>query len=59
MSFERVGKVLSGDTPGLRTELNYYRVGPPDADRKVYLQGALHADEQPGILVLHHLLCTP
>ena len=24
--------------------------------RKVYLQAALHADEQPGIMVLHHLL---
>jgi hypothetical protein len=36
--------------------LNYFRIGPEHADRKVYLQAALHADEQPGIMVLHHLL---
>lgn len=56
MSFEQISKVLEGDTPGRSTELNYYRVGPTKADRKVYLQAAIHADEQPGILVLHHLL---
>ena len=56
MSFERVSKSLVGDTPGRSTELGYFRIGPEDADKKVYLQAALHADEQPGILVLHHLL---
>ena len=56
MSFEKVGKTLAGDTPGRSTELNYFRIGPQDADRKVYLQAALHADEQPGILILHHLM---
>ena len=56
MSFEKISKALLGDTPGRSTELNYFRIGPPDAMRKVYLQAALHADEQPGIMVLHHLL---
>jgi predicted deacylase len=56
MSFERIVKSLVGDTPGRSTELNYFRIGPPDAEKKVYLQAALHADEQPGILILHHLL---
>jgi hypothetical protein len=56
MSFEKVSKSLVGDTPGRSTELNYFRIGPGDAGRKVYLQAALHADEQPGIMVLHHLL---
>jgi predicted deacylase len=56
MSFEKVTRSLAGDTPGRHTELNYFRIGPEQADRKVYLQAALHADEQPGILVLHHLL---
>ena len=56
MSFEKVTKTLVGDTPGHSTELNYFRIGPQDASRKVYLQAALHADEQPGIMVLHHLL---
>jgi predicted deacylase len=56
MSFEKITQQLFGDTPGRSTELNYFRIGPPDADKKVYLQAALHADEQPGILILHHLL---
>ena len=56
MSVEKVSKTLVGDTPGRSTELNYFRIGPQDAARKVYLQAALHADEQPGIMVLHHLL---
>ncbi len=56
MSYEKVSRVLVGDTPGRSTELNYFRVGPEKAAKKVYLHAALHADEQPGILVLHHLL---
>ena len=56
MSFEKISKTLVGDTPGRRTELNYFRIGPRDAGKKVYLQAALHADEQPGILILHHML---
>ena len=56
MSFEKISHNLIGDTPGRSTELNYVRIGPVEADKKVYLQAALHADEQPGILILHHLL---
>jgi predicted deacylase len=56
MSFDRIRKLLVGDSPGRGTELNYFRIGPPGAAKKVYLQAALHADEQPGILILHHLL---
>jgi predicted deacylase len=56
VSFEKVSRTLLGDTPGRRTEFDYFRVGPEDAAKKIYLQAALHADEQPGILVLHHLL---
>ncbi len=56
MSVERIVQLLAGDSPGRTTELNYFCIGPQDAAKKVYLQAALHADEQPGILVLHHLL---
>lgn len=56
MSFDRISKLLVGDNPGRSTELNYFRIGPAGAQKKVYLQAALHADEQPGILILHHLL---
>ncbi|HPQ96276.1 MAG: succinylglutamate desuccinylase/aspartoacylase family protein [Thiothrix sp.] len=56
MSCERITHIIRGDAPGRTTELNGFRLGPPDAPRKVFLQAALHADEQPGILILHHLL---
>lgn len=56
MAFERVRETLSGDVPGTAVELNYFRLGPTGAPRKVHLQAALHADEQPGTMVLHHLL---
>jgi predicted deacylase len=56
MAFLRDTLKLAGDTPGTATELSFYRIGPPDAAEKVYLQAALHADEQPGTMVLHHLL---
>ncbi len=56
MAFEQIRKTIKGDGPGRETALNYYHVGPGDAEKKVYLQAAMHADEQPGILVLHHLL---
>ncbi len=56
MSYEHIRKTLVGDAPGRQTEFNYYRVGPAAATGKVYLQAAIHADEQPGILILHHLL---
>lgn len=54
MSVEKVVKIIEGDAPGKRTELTYFKIGT--GQRKVYLQAGLHADEQPGILILHHLL---
>jgi len=56
MSFDKISQLLVGDTPGRSTELTWFRIGPQNATKKVYLQAALHADEQPGILILHHLL---
>ncbi|MDB5539023.1 MAG: succinylglutamate desuccinylase [Devosia sp.] len=56
MSFERKTVQLRGDTPGAVTEFTYYVIGPKDAPEKVHLQAALHADEHPGTMVLHHLL---
>jgi len=41
--------------PGTRRSLTVRRYGRPGARPKVYLQAALHANELPGILVLHHL----
>ena len=53
---ERIHHVLRGDSPGKSIELNGFRFGDSDAPHKVYLQAALHADEQPGILLLSHLI---
>lgn len=42
--------------PGTRQTLTVHRFGIPGASPKVYLQGALHADEVPAILVMHQLM---
>ncbi|MEQ1899661.1 MAG: succinylglutamate desuccinylase/aspartoacylase family protein [Devosia sp.] len=56
MSFEKKTLNLKGDTPGSTTEFTCYRIGPSEAPDKIYLQAALHADELPGVMVLHHLI---
>ena len=56
MTFELHRRVLVGDTPGTTTDLYWYTAGPDDAETRVHLQAALHADEQPGTMALHHLL---
>jgi predicted deacylase len=56
MSFELHQTTLAGDTPGQFTQLYWYTAGPADAPTHVHLQAALHADEQPGTMALHHLL---
>lgn len=56
MSYQHNTHTLRGDSPGTSTQLHYFQVGPEAATKKVYMQAALHADEQPGIMVLHHLL---
>jgi Predicted deacylase len=56
MAFEQHVTVLAGDTPGTHATLYSYTAGPEDASVKVHLQAALHADEQPGTMALHHLL---
>ncbi|MCD7060399.1 succinylglutamate desuccinylase/aspartoacylase family protein [Pelagibacterium xiamenense] len=56
MAFERFIHRIPHDAPGTATDLVFFRAGPANAAKKVYLQAALHADEQPGIMVIHHLL---
>jgi predicted deacylase len=56
MTFQLHHTNLAGDTPGASTRLYWYTVGPDDAATRVHLQAALHADEQPGTMALHHLL---
>ena len=56
MSFQHHCTTLATDTPGASTNLYWYTAGPEDAPTRVHLQAALHADEQPGTMALHHLL---
>jgi predicted deacylase len=44
------------DGSGARHTLVSYEAGPEHGVPRVHLQAALHADEQPGTLILHHLL---
>lgn len=52
-SIERIS--LPAVTPGTSRTVPVFRYGNPGARPKIYLQGALHANEMPGPLVLHHL----
>lgn len=47
---------LPSPSPGTRRSLAVHRFGDPGARPRVYFQAALHADEWPGLLVVHHLL---
>lgn len=46
---------LPGGSPGSCSELTVWRYGTPGARPKIHIQAALHADEWPGVLMLHHL----
>ena len=46
---------LLAPAPGTARTLVAHRYGEVGARPKAYLQAALHADEVPGMLVLHHL----
>lgn len=53
---KRVDRIeLPAMSPGTRRRLTVQRYGTPGARPKAYLQAALHTDELPGLLVLHHL----
>ncbi len=56
MTLEKLITTIHGDGPGRTTQLIGYRLGPENVQKKVFLQGALHADEQPGIMALCSLL---
>lgn len=47
---------LHGDSAGTGRSVTACRFGTVGQGRKAYLQAGLHADEMPGILILHHLI---
>lgn len=51
---ERV--TLKTNTPGTTRTLTVFRYGKPGARPKAYLQAAIHANEFPGTMALHHLV---
>ena len=51
---ERIPMLTAGT--GTSRELTFHRYGEAGRGPKAYLQAALHADETPGLLVLHHLI---
>lgn len=46
---------LRGTAPGVAMDLTVLHFGTRGARPKIYIQGGLHADEAPGLLVAHHL----
>lgn len=46
---------LAASTPGTAHTLTSLHFGAPGPGGKTYIQGSLHADEVPGMLVAHHL----
>ena len=53
---ELIRRNIPNDSPGVELTLNGYRFGGAGETPKIFLQAGTHADEQPGMLVLHHLL---
>jgi hypothetical protein len=46
---------IPATAPGTASALTVHRFGTPGARPLVYVQGALHADEIPGMIAAHHL----
>ena len=47
---------LPAMTPGTQRSIVYHRFGKAGARPKAYLQAAIHANELPGAMALHHLM---
>ena len=48
--------ILPCSSPGTQRKLDFIHYGTAGSEKKAYLQAALHADEIPGLLVLHQLI---
>ncbi len=54
---QSVAKIrLASMTPGTSRQLTVFRWGRPGARPKAYLQAAIHANELPGVMAIHHLV---
>jgi hypothetical protein len=48
--------ILPWSMPGSEMKIRHFRYGIPGSSPRIYLQASIHADEIPGMLVLHHLM---
>lgn len=53
---KRIAHRLGPSQLGTERTVTSLHYGTPDAGQKAYLQASLHADEVPGMLVMHHLI---
>ena len=54
---KRTEMSILGDSPGTCYHLTRLEIGSDDpALPKIFIQAGLHAGEQPGMMILHHLL---
>jgi len=56
MSHQKTAITLPSMTPGTARKIVVHRFGQPGARPKIYLQAAIHANELPGAMALHHLM---
>ncbi len=56
MSHKRSRITLPSMTPGTERTITVHRFGKTGARPKIYLQAAIHANELPGAMALHHLM---
>ena len=56
MAHLRKSIALPSMTPGTGRRIAYHRFGKTGARPKAYLQAAIHANELPGAMALHHLM---
>ena len=56
MSHSKSRIVLPSMTPGTGRSIAYHRFGRSGGRPKAYLQAAIHANELPGAMALHHLM---
>ncbi|WP_404294889.1 succinylglutamate desuccinylase/aspartoacylase family protein (plasmid) [Microvirga sp. RSM25] len=56
MKLDTENIALSHSSIGTRRHITVFRFGRGRTGPKIYLQGGLHADEPPGMLILHHLV---
>ena len=56
MGRRRTAKISLPNCVGSSLELQTHSYGPEDSTESIYIQASLHADELPGIMVIHHLM---